>query len=248
MVCWFSFLNCSFEFLAGIAIFSLLFVFALNPAGSTLSLSFFVIPQGINELSNSPWVVRFFGFLFYLLIVMAGVTSSISLIESPASALIDKLKVTRNKALAMVGIPCLIGSLFFALPMIIDKGLTGDGTLGMTLLDITDHWVFNYSLLIVGFFEVLMIGWLFGANNLRTAINKHAKLKLGRGFNVFIKYIIPTLLLVVIISSLLNEDGWYGSTFDMPGYTWLPVFIPLFWIVTTLIFAYVLTNKKTKES
>ena len=84
-----SFLNCSFEFLAGLAIFSLLFVFALNPAGTTLSLSFFVIPQGINELSALPWVVRLFGFLFYLLVVLAGITSSISLIEAPASALIN---------------------------------------------------------------------------------------------------------------------------------------------------------------
>jgi len=242
-----SFLNCSFEFLAGIAIFSLLFVFALNPAGSTLSLSFFVIPQGINELSSSPWIVRFFGFLFYLLIVMAGVTSSISLIESPASALIDKLKITRTKALKLVGIPCMIGSLLFALPMVIDKGLTGDGTLGMTLLDITDHWVFNYSLLIVGLCEVLMIGWLFGAEKLREVINKYAKVKVGKWFVVLIKYIIPTLLLVVIVTSLLNEDGLYGSSFDMPGFSWLPLFIPLFWIITTLIFAYVLTNKKMKE-
>ena len=243
-----SFLNCSFEFLAGLAIFSLLFVFALNPSGTTLSLSFFVIPQGINELSSSPWVVRFFGFLFYLLIVMAGITSSISLIESPASALIDKLKISRNKALTYVGVPCMIGSLLFALPMIIDKGLTGDGTLGLTLLDITDHWVFNYSLLTVGFFEVLMIGWLFGADKLRSAINQYAKIKLGTWFVILIKYILPVLLLVVIVTSLLAEDGLYGSNFDMPGFSWLPLFIPIFWIVTTLVFAYILTNKKVESS
>ena len=242
-----SFLNCSFEFLAGIAIFSLLFVFALNPAGSTLSLSFFVIPQGINELSSSPWVVRFFGFLFYLLIVMAGVTSSISLIESPASALIDKFKITRKKALTFVGIPCMIGSLLFALPMVIDKGLSGDGTLGMTLLDITDHWVFNYSLLLVGLGEVLMIGWLFGAEKLRTAINQFAKVKLGKWFIFLIKYVIPLLLIVVIVTSFLDEDGVYGSSFDMPGFTWLPLFIPIFWILVTMVFAYVITNKKSKE-
>ncbi len=93
-------LNCSFEFIAGLAIFSLLFVFTLNPAGSTLSLSFFVIPQGINELSAIPWITRLFGFFFFLLILMAGLTSSISLIEGPASALIDKLKITRTRALA----------------------------------------------------------------------------------------------------------------------------------------------------
>jgi NSS family neurotransmitter:Na+ symporter len=243
-----SFLNCSFEFLAGVAIFSLLFVFALNPAGSTLSLSFFVIPQGINELSNSPWIVRLFGFGFYLLVVLAGITSSISLIESPAAALMDKFKIRRSKALMYIAIPCILGSFLFALPQIIDSGLTGNGTLGLTLLDITDHWVFNYSLLLVGLLEVIMMGWIFGAERLRQTLNVNAKLKLGRWFTFFIKYLIPGLLLTVIVLSLLEEWPLYGSTYDMPGYSWLSVFIPIFWIVTTTAFAYYLSNRKSKTA
>ncbi len=240
-----SFLNCSFEFLAGIAIFSLLFVFALNPSGTTLSLSFFVIPQGINELSSLPWIVRLFGFLFYLLIVLAGITSAISLIESPASAFMDKFKITRARALSIVAIPCIIGSLLFALPMIIDEGLTGNGTLGLTLLDITDHWVFNYSLLTVGFLEVLMLGWILGADKLRAALNENAKLKIGRWFEILIKFILPVLLFVVIVSSLWQEFGeLYGSRYEMPGFSWLTVFVPIFWLVSTIIFAYWITNRK----
>lgn len=243
-----SFLNCSFEFLAGVAIFSLLFAFALNPAGSTLSLSFFVIPQGINELSNTPWIVRLFGFGFYLLVVLAGITSSISLIESPASALMDKFKIRRSKALMYIAIPCMLGSFLFALPQIIDSGLTGNGTLGLTLLDITDHWVFNYSLLTVGLLEVIMMGWVFGAERLRQSLNANAKLKLGRWFTFFIKYLIPGLLLLVIVLSLIEEWPLYGSTYDMPGYSWLTMFIPIFWIVTTVAFAYYLSNRKPKTA
>ncbi len=240
-----SFLNCSFEFLAGIAIFSLLFVFALNPAGTTLSLSFFVIPQGINELSSQPWIVRLFGFGFYLLIVLAGITSAISLIEGPASAFMDKFNIKRSLALTMVALPCIIGSLVFALPMIIDSGLTGNGTLGLTLLDITDHWVFNYSLLTVGFFEVLMLGWVLGADKLRAALNEHAKYKVGHWFEPLIKYILPLLLFVVIASSLAQEfEALYGSSYEMPGYSWVTIAIPLFWLLTTLLFALVVTRRK----
>jgi len=241
-----SFLNCSFEFLAGIAIFSLLFVFALNPAGTTLSLSFFVIPQGINELSSTPWVVRLFGFLFYLLIVMAGITSSISLIESPASALMDKFKISRRRALTYIAVPAIIGSCLFALPQIIDPKLSGNGTLGLTLLDLTDHWVFNYSLLIVGFVEVLLVSWVFGAENLRQALNEHAKLKIGRWFVVLVKYLIPLILLLVIVTSLMADWPLYGSNYDMPGYTWLPVFIPIFFLVVSLSIAFMLTQKKNR--
>ncbi|MEM9528412.1 MAG: sodium-dependent transporter, partial [Bacteroidota bacterium] len=239
-----SFLNCSFEFIAGIAIFSLLFVFSLNPAGSTLSLSFFVIPQGISELSSIPWITRLFGFLFFFLIVIAGLTSTISLIEAPAAALIDKLKVSRKKALTMVAIPCIIGSVLCTLPIIVDKGLAGNGTLGLSILDITDHWVFSYALLIVGLLESIAIGWILGAEKLRQALNRYARYQLGVWFNYLIKFVVPGLLLTVILSSLWEERGsLYGSGADMVGFNWLPVFIPIFWLTISLGFAFYLTKK-----
>lgn len=251
-----SFLNCSFEFIAGAAIFSLLFVFALNPAGTSLSLSFFVIPQGINELSTLPWIVRLFGFLFFLLIVLAGLTSSVSLIEAFVSAIIDKLKINRSTALKYIAGIGLVGSGLFSLPQIIDAQLTGNGTLGLTLLDLMDHWVFNYSLLIVGLAEVLLIGWVLGADRLRQALNEHTALRLGKWFEGLIKYVIPLLLIVVILSSLIEEyqpngpEGGllYGSNYEMPGFEWLPVFIPLLWLALSLTFAYVLTNRSNAES
>lgn len=251
-----SFLNCSFEFIAGTAIFSLLFVFALNPAGTSLSLSFFVIPQGINELSTLPWMVRLFGFMFFLLIVLAGLTSSVSLIEAFVSALIDKLKIKRSTALKYVAVVGLIGSGLFSLPQIIDAQLTGNGTLGLTLLDLMDHWVFNYSLLIVGLAEVLLIGWALGADRLRQSLNDHTSLRLGKWFETLIRFIIPGLLIVVIISSLVEEyqpNGpggglLYGSNYEMPGFEWLPVFIPLFWLAVSITFAYLLSNRSNSGS
>ena len=126
-------------------------------------------------------------------------------------------------------------------------GLSGDGTLGLTLLDITDHWVFNYSLLIVGFLEVLMMGWVFGAGNLRAALNENARMKLGRWFEVLIRYILPAVLLVVIVTSLMQEWPLYGSGYEMPGYSWLTIFIPFFWLAFTLAFAFFITRSKTRE-
>ncbi len=246
-----SFLNCSFEFIAGIAIFSLLFVFSLNPAGTSLSLSFFVIPQGINELSSAPLVVKGFGAMFFLLIILAGLTSSVSLIEASVSAIIDKLNLNRTKALIYISLVGLLGSALFALPQIIDSQLSGNGTLGLTLLDLMDHWVFNYSLLIVGLAEVIFISWVFGTDRLRDAINKYTKFKLGSSYAFLIKYIVPFLLIVVIVTSLIaeykpnGEDGGllYGSNYQMLGWEWLPIFIPVFWIVMSFIFSYILSNR-----
>lgn len=236
-----SFMNCSFEYVAGVAIFSLLFVFSLNPAGTTLSLSFFAIPQGIAAF---PWGVRFFGFLFFFLIVIAGLTSSISLIEGPTSALIDKLGISRTKALSLIAVPGMIGSVCFTLPTIIDAGLNGNGTLGLTLLDVMDHWAFSYSLLTVGFFECIMIGWVLGADTLRQAVNAHSKLPLGRWFNGLIKFVAPGVLGVVLVWNLYDEftgTTLYGSGVNLAGFNWIPYVIPFIWLIGTLIIAAYMT-------
>ena len=235
-----SFLNCGFEYIAGVAIFALLFVFALNPAGTTLSLSFFAIPQGIAAL---PAGVQFFGFLFFFLLVIAGLTSSVSLVEGMASALIDKLDISRAKALAMVLVPGIVGSLACALPMIVDPGLEGNGTVGLNLLDILDHWAFRYSLLTVGLLECVMIGWVLGADKLREAANRHSKFTLGPWFDVLIRFVVPVILAFVIVWNLWEDlsGGLYGSGYPLNSVEWLPVVIPLLWLFGTLALAAYLT-------
>ena len=235
-----SFMNCGFEYIAGVAIFSLLFVYALNPVGGTLTLSFFAIPEGIGSL---PAGVRFFGALFFFLLVIAGITSSVSIIESPTSALIDKLGVSRVKALALVAVPGIAGSLCFTLPQVFNEN-----PLGLSLLDMMDHWAFGYSLLIVGFFESLMVGWVLGADTLRRAVNEHSKLPLGPWFNGLIKFVVPLLLGTVILWNVSTEftDGLYGP--DLGPASWLVVFVPVLWLVGTLSIAAYLTARRTYDA
>lgn len=232
-----SFLNCGFEYIAGIAIFSMLFAFSLNPAGSTLSLSFFVIPQGIAAF---PFAVKLFGALFFFLLVIAGLTSAVSLAEAFASPLIDKLHISRAKALGIVLVPGILGSMAFALPNIVDPELTGNGTLGLTLLDILDHWAFRYALIFSGLMQCILIGWVLGAEKLRAAANEHSKFTLGPWFDWMIKLIIPAILGFVLIGTLwedlTQEGGLYGSLYTINGFEWLPVAVPVFWFLASIAF------------
>ncbi len=235
-----SFMNCGFEYLAGVAIFGLLFAFALNPVGGTLTLSFFVIPQGIAEFGA---FAKILGFAFFFLMVVAGLTSSVSLIEGPASALRDKLGCSRAVALAIVFVPGALGSLAYTMPTIIDPGLGGNGTLGLSLLDIMDHWVNTYSLLTVGLLEVIFVGWVLGASKLRAAVNMNTKIPLGPWFDVLLKYVAPGMLGFVLIWSIVEEMGTdlFGSTIPLGDFDWLPLAVPLFWLGFTLIGAAYLT-------
>ncbi len=236
-----AFLNCGFEYVAGIAIFSLLFAFALNPAGSTLTLSFFAIPQGIAVL---PWGTRLFGATFFLLLVTAGLTSSISLVESQVSALIDGLRLSRTQALALVAVPGTLGSMAFALPQVIDPVLAGNGTLGLTLLDVMDHWAFNYSLLTSGLFTCLLVGWALGADRLRCVVNDTSAIRLGRWFNGLLRYVAPGMLGTVVVWSLTDEFAsgrLYGAEMALGDYGWIPYVVPLVWLGGSLGVASYLT-------
>ena len=240
-----SLLNCGFEYIAGIAIFSMLFAFSLNPAGSSISLSFFVIPQGISAF---PFAVKLFGFAFFLLIVLAGVTSAISLVEGMASAVIDKTGASRAAALACVAVPGVVGSIVATLPVIVDPGLGENGTVGLNFLDILDHWAFGYSLLTVGLIETVLLGWVFGAANLRAFVNEHASLKLGPWFDVLLRFVIPAILATVIVWNLyidLVGGPLYGSGFPLGAVGWFPVVIPVLWIVGTLAVAAYFTSRET---
>ena len=238
-----SFLNCGFEYIAGLAVFSILFAFAVVPQASTLAMMFFIVPQGINQLPGGDPMVLGFGIMFFLLLLMAGLSSSVSLVEGLASAMIDKFKVSRGKAITVFCIFGALGSCLFALPQVVNPGLENDGTLGLTLLDLFDHWAFSYGLLITGLVECVLLGWVFGVHKIREDINKHSKWKLGAWYDWLIKLVIPALILFVLGYSLINTEirqGLYGSAYsanyseDWKMLASAPIVVLGVWLAVTL--------------
>lgn len=239
-------MNCSFEMIAGLAVFSLLFAFALTPKASTLAMMFFIVPSGIAQL---PVGVALFGALFFTLLLLAGLSSSISLVEACAAALIDKFRLKR--------VPTLLGltavgvgfSALFALPVVIDRGLASDGTLGLTLLDLTDHYTFGYGLIIGGIIEVVVVGWVLPARKLREAVNEHSRMKLGPWFDGLIRYGLPLVLVAILVFAVRTDvlgGGLYGHDFQTGGAGWLPAFVFVFWLVSTCVVAVLLSGRKTR--
>lgn len=236
-------LNCGFEYVAGIAIFAFLFTFAIVPQASTLAMMFFVVPQGISAM---PTGVAAFGLLFFLLLLMAGLSSSVSLIEGINTALIDKFGWSRRRTIVSTSIIGLAGSLLFALPIVVDRALASNGTLGLSLLDLVDHWAFSHGLLIVGLVECLIIGWVLPISKIRLLLNRNSRLNLPVAFDWLIKLVIPAGLAAILGFSIYDKliNGIYGSTMTLDVLTLLPWFSFLLWLVGTTAAAAWLTMKK----
>lgn len=246
-----SLLNCGFEYIAGLAVFSLLFVFAVVPQASTLSMMFFILPQGIAQLPGGQAVVAGFGALFFILLIIAGLTSSVSLVEAFTSSIRDKFDISRKKVLAYTGVVGALGSIVFALPMVVDPNLKDDGTMGLTLTDIMSHWNFDYGLLMVGLVECVLVGWVMGADKIRHALNENSKMKIGPWFDYLIKWVIPLMLVFLLGWDIVNEvrNGVYGMSFNdnyAEGFGFMkfaPVISIVVWLGGSAIAAAIFTMK-----
>lgn len=208
-----SFMNCSFEFIAGIAIFALLFHFAVAPQASTLGMMFWVVPQGIaHSIASLGIAAKIFGILFFFLLLIAGLSSSISLVEALAAAAIDKFGISRKKVVTIIAVVGLLGSAVFAWPALLDGSKTT--TIGLTMLDFTDHWTFGYGLMIIGILECLILGWSGAVDKVTDSMNAESRtLQLGKVFGVMIRWIIPAVLIILLGLSLyeeLDKGGLYN--------------------------------------
>ncbi|UCG51831.1 MAG: sodium-dependent transporter [Candidatus Latescibacterota bacterium] len=244
-----SLLDSGFAYIAGLAVFSILFAFAIVPQASTLGMMFFIIPQGIGEMPQNS--VTTFGVVFFALLLLAGLTSSVSLVEALVSSMRDKFGWSRKKTIAVASVIGFTGSAIFALPQVVNPGLEDNGTLGLTLLDLVDHWSFSYGLLIIGFCECILVGWVLGADKIRIHLNENSKIKLGLWFDILIKYIIPLALLLVLGYSVWGEvqNGIYGTAYGenynekFSFLRFAPRIVVVYWLVICSVVAFVLARR-----
>jgi len=224
-----SLVNCLYSFVAGFAVFSILGYLAQAkglPIDQVIesgpSLAFVVFPEAISRL---PYLRELFGVLFFTALVIAGLSSAVSMIEAFTSGLLDKFKIPRKLVVTVV---CLIG---FAGSLVFTTGG------GLYWLDILDHFLNQYGLVLAGLLECLVVGYLFKADVLRRHINQQARHKLNRGWDVIVKYVTPAILLAMLVRTLAAEIAkGYGhySASALVG-------IGVSWLLATLAAAFILS-------
>ncbi len=187
--------NSAFEVLAGIGVFSALGFMAAQQGvpvsevvTSGVGLAFVVFPQIINEF---PGMNGLFGFLFFGSLILAGLTSLISITETYVAGIQEKFKVSRTKAVAFGGGLAAICSLVFA-----TRG-------GLYFLDSVDVFINNFGVALAGLFEVVAIAWF--AKELK-AIQKHANevsdIQIGTWWRFSLSVITPVILGYMMFDNL----------------------------------------------
>ncbi len=228
-----AFADAGFSILAGFAVFTVLGYMAFstkqpieNVVQQSIGLAFVAFPQAISMLPGG----KIFGALFFLSLTFAGITSSISILEAFSSAMIDKFHLPRGKVVSTL---CVIG--FFGGVIFTTGG-------GIFWLDIVDHFISHYGLVLVGILECILVGWFFHIDRIRKHNNKFSWVRLGPWWDLLIKYFVPAVLLIIIVGDLLKEISEpYG------GYSWTSIImIGRDWLLFTLIIAIILSGRPWK--
>lgn len=159
------------------------FVF-LGPQGigSTFGLGFVSLPA---VFAHMP-LGQFFGFLWFLLLFIAAITSSVSMLQPGIAFLEEGLHLDRRKSSAALLTITLVGSLFVAY-------YSGN----LEALDTMDFWAGTFFIFILAIFQVIVAGWFFGVDKVLAEAAEGSRLKVPRTLPFLIKYISPAFLLAI---------------------------------------------------
>ena len=188
-------------FIAGLMIVPAVFAFsggdqtALN-AGA--SLMFVTLPKVFADAGVLGSIV---GGLFFLLVLFAALTSSVSLMETVVSIFRDKFHWGRKKTCLLV----LIGCLLIALPSSLGYGVWSQvQILGKSILDFFDFISNSVLMPIVALITCIFVGYIIKPKTVADEVKISSQFKRERLFEVVIKYVAPICIILILISSILD--------------------------------------------
>ncbi len=227
--------NCAFSFFAGFAVFGTLGYMATTTGvpvsevvKESIGLAFVTYPQAISLM---PAFANLFGIVFFGSLVIAGLSSAVSLVEAFSSAVIDKFHYSRGAVVSVVCITGFLGSIVFTAKS------------GLYWIDIVDHFITHYGLVVIGILECIVIGWIYKASKLREHIDHTTGKTLSAFWDVCIKVITPLVLIMLLINDLRTE-----MTTPYEGYSWIAILmIGRDWLMIALIISLFIAMRPWKK-
>ncbi len=186
--------------LAGLMIIPSVFAFSGGDSAALKSgpgLMFITLPQVFEKMGFSTLI----GSLFFLLVLFAALTSSISIMEAIVSSITDTFKLSRTSATIFVGIYSIVIGVFPALGYSV---LSNVKIFGFDILDFMDFITNNILMPVSALLTCIFVAYVIGIGFIKKEVQLSGKFGREKIYNVMIKYIAPVLLVVILISSILN--------------------------------------------
>ena len=187
--------------LAGFIIFPAAFSVGIQPDAGP-SLIFITLPNVFQQaFSGIPILAYIFSVMFYILLALAALTSTISLHEVVTAYLHEEFNFTRGKAARLVTTGCILLGILCSLSL----GITKDFTIfGLGMFDLFDFVTAKLMLPLGGLFISIFTGWYLDKKLVWSEITNNGNLKVPTyKLIIFIlKYVAPIAISVIFINEL----------------------------------------------
>lgn len=188
-----------------------IFLGAAGAVGGTFALGFNTLPLVFEHMPLGRWV----GFLWFFLLFLAAITSSLSMLQPAIAFLQEGLGLTRTRAVAVL---CGVGTAGTLLVVWFSKNLTA--------MDTLDFWVGTFCIYLLACVQTFLFGWVFGPQRGLEELDRGADLRLPRIFTFVIRYISPVYLLVVFVAWAVQDMGNRIAAFTAdPAVRWSMLFL-----------------------
>jgi len=160
------------------------FLGAAGAVGGTFGLGFNTLPVVFEYMYGG----RVFGFLWFFMLFLAAITSSLSMLQPVIAFLEEGLGIARKASVTLLGMITGMGSFFL---IYFSKNSLA--------LDTMDFWVGTALIFVLAMVQVILYAWVFGVEKGFQFASEGADLRIPRVFKFVIRYISPTFLLVVFV-------------------------------------------------
>ena len=190
-------------FLAGLMIVPAVFAFSggnEEALGKGPGLMFITLPKIFESMPGGDII----GAIFFFMVFLAAITSSISLMETVISILMDKTKLSRRiSCLITFGVILLLG-----IPSSLGFNIWSEvRILGLQFLDFFDFISNSIMMPIVALLTCVFIGYFMKPKSLIEEARLQENGFTAKLFSVVIRYVAPVCLVTILISSILDVFG-----------------------------------------
>ena len=187
-----------FAILAGLAIMPAVFAFGISPSEGP-GLLFVVLPDIFDQMAGGGVI----SILFFFVLFIAAITSSISLLEVSVTFLIEECRLRRRTAVLLSSLVCLVLCTLCAL----SGGVLSDiRILGRTFIDFFDMISANFLMPLCGLLVVVFVGWKMKRPAFVDELSNGGTLPNRRLYDIFymVRYVAPIVIAVIMIFGWLQ--------------------------------------------
>ncbi|HMO14252.1 MAG TPA: sodium-dependent transporter [Pirellulaceae bacterium] len=182
--------------LGGLITLPAAFIFLGAAAGSfgTFGMGFIALPDVFALMPGG----RFFGFLWYFMLFLAALTSSISMLQ-PVSAFIQEgLGVNRLTAATVLAVMAGFGCAF-----------TMYYTTDAMAMDTIDFWCGTFLIVVLALGQSLVYGWVFGIERGHAELQRGALIPVPKFVSYMLKYVTPVFLIAILAGTVFSGGSYY---------------------------------------